>query len=305
MTDQYNTPHSEDSLGIDFKQLLDIFKDNLKIIALTTMAFALLSVTASLNIPNVYSSRTILTITEKELGGGSTSGAGAGLGGIAAMAGIQIASSPNDLSFIVIETVKSHDFFKHLIQIDGVLENIYAAEGYDFSTGKILFDNNIFDASSKKWLIAKPTYVSAYGKYISSINISKNKTNGFLYLNFKHFSPQFAKDFTNLMVREINNVIRKKDLQDSSRSMKFLKAKLRDTNEIEIRLTINELIKSDLKTQTFANIKEHYAVEPIDTAYLPFQKTSPARALICIFGTIIGFIFSYLFFVVRSLLSQK
>ena len=61
-----------------------------------------------------------------------------------------------------------------------------------------------------------------------------------------------------MIVREVNEVIRLRDLEESNKSMKFLKSKLGDTSETEIRFTINELIKTEIKTQTFANIKENY-----------------------------------------------
>jgi len=297
--------NNEDSVGIDLHELIRLFRSNIKIIFLITSIFAAVSVAVSLNLPNIYSSRAILTITDKEIGGGSSSGPGAGMGGIAAMAGIQISSGTNDLGFTVIETIKSYDFLDHLINIDGVLENLYAAIDYDAAADQIIYDDNLYDSKTEEWIIEKPSNVQAYGKYISSIAVSKNKTNGFIYLNFSHFSPRFTKDFTNLIVKEVNDVIRLRDLDESNKSMHFLKAKLGDTSETEIRFTINELIKTEIKTQTFANIKENYAVEPVDSAFLPNQKSSPARALICIFGTLIGFILSYVFFLVRYLISPK
>ena len=305
MSNQTEPMNSEDSIGINLHELIRLFRSNIKVIFLITSIFAAVSVAVSLSLPNIYSSRAILTITDKEIGGGSSSGPGAGFGGIAAMAGIQIASTSNDLGFTVIETIKSYDFLEHLINIEGVLQNLYAAIDYDAASDQIVYDDSLYDSKTEEWVIEKPTNVQAYGKYIGSIAVSKNKTNGFIYLNFSHFSPKFTKYFTNLIVKEVNEIIRLRDLEESIKSMKFLKSKLSDTSETEIRFTINELIKTEIKTQTFANIKENYAIEPVDSAFLPNQKSSPARALICIFGTLIGFILSYVFFVVRFFISPN
>jgi LPS O-antigen subunit length determinant protein (WzzB/FepE family) len=45
-----------------------------------------------------------------------------------------------------------------------------------------------------------------------------------------------------------------------------------------------------------ANVREHYLLQPLDTAYVPEIKTSPQRRNISILSALAGFILSIIFF---------
>ena len=59
-----------------------------------------------------------------------------------------------------------------------------------------------------------------------------------------------------------------------------------------IKLSINQIIESQLRKKMLANIKDDYAIFAIDEPFAPLIKTSPTRSYIVIISTIAGFILS-------------
>ena len=67
-----------------------------------------------------------------------------------------------------------------------------------------------------------------------------------------------------------------------------------ETKQTEIRYSINELVKSELRKQMFANVQLEYLLKPLDSAFIPELKSSPNRPQICINGTLLGFLIGIL-----------
>ena len=119
---------------------------------------------------------------------------------------------------------------------------------------------------------------------------------GFVYISIKHQSPLFAADFLSLIISEVNNLTRQRDLLESESSLEYLYTQLEETKVSDIRLAINQLIESQLKTTMLANVREHYLLQPLDTAYIPEIKTSPQRINMSLLSALAGFLLSIMFF---------
>ena len=57
---------------------------------------------------------------------------------------------------------------------------------------------------------------------------------------------------------------------------------------MEITCTLSSLIEEQIKTIMLAKGRDEYVLRILDPSLEPFLKDSPSRALICIFGVIIG-----------------
>ena len=92
--------------------------------------------------------------------------------------------------------------------------------------------------------------------------------------------------------------MKEKALYESEKAISFLVPQL-DKAMADVKLSIISLIDSQLKIQMLANSKEEYSVKYIDPPYIPEKKYKPKRAIICILGTLLGFIISIIYVILR------
>ena len=103
-------------------------------------------------------------------------------------------------------------------------------------------------------------------------------------LFFEFFSAigDVAKELLDLIIREANELLRKKDLRESSDAINFLTTELSKSSLISMKDAMNELVQSKLEMQMMAKINPDYILKIADPPYIPEEKSGPARAIICI-----------------------
>jgi|TARA_B110000879_G_scaffold212124_1_gene307044 hypothetical protein len=282
---------------IDFKDIVKAVISHKLLITLLTSFFAIASVCYSLSLPNIYTSKAILSVVDDS---SSSSNGLSQFSGIAAFAGVSLPSSSNgSKKYLAIETLKSRDFFSHLITHEFVLPGLVAYRAYDLESKKISWNNSIYNDSTKEWTLEKPSFQQAYMTYSNALNIVEDIKSGFITISVKHISPEFAFNFLELIINELNLISRQRDIEESNRSLLYLYQQLETTIQSDIKKSINSLIESQLKIQMLANIKEEYLLSKLDKPYIPEKKSSPSRARLCIMGTIFGLFLSLIISISR------
>jgi capsular polysaccharide biosynthesis protein len=127
----------------------------------------------------------------------------------------------------------------------------------------------------------------------------------FIYMSYEHVSPVFAHNLINLLLVELNEVTRVSAIEASSNSLAYLYDELAKTNEKDVRSTINDMIRNQLNIQMLTNVNNDFLLTPIDPAYIPENKSSPQRSLICILGTIFGLFISILITLIKHYLHKE
>lgn len=292
--------------GLNLKELIDALLKFKYFITVITLIFAFASVKYSISLPNIYTSKAVLQFSDD---GGSSqfSNIASQYGGVASLAGLSIPSQSSSKNHLAIATIQSREFVDHLIGFEGISANLMAAKEFNPSTKKIIYDPEIYDSNKNQWIRSNPPsrkkipsnheiYETIYNK---TINLTLERDSGFLIITFEHLSPVFAKEFLDLLIQELNNVVREKDLNEATLALKYLENQLDVTIQKDVRQSINKLIEAQLKTKMFANTKDDYLVSSIDKPYIPEVKSSPRRLIICIIGTMIGFFLSCFLVLIR------
>jgi hypothetical protein len=275
---------------LNLLEIYEVLVASKTIIFITTLSFLVGAALFSLSLPDVYTSHSQLTAVESSGSSQQTSA----LGGLASIAGISLGSTgADDKGTFAVETIKSRDFFRHLLTFDNISPLIYAP-AYDRQKNNTGVDPKAYDVVLKKWIVEEPSFLNSYYQYREMLNIYQDKA-GFIYISIKHQSPLFAADFLSLIVDEVNNLTRQRDLLESRSSLQYLYAQLENTQVSDIRLAINQLIESQLKKTMLANVREHYLLQPLDTAYIPEIKTSPQRRNISVLSALAGFLLSLIY----------
>lgn len=296
---------------IDLKIIFRNFWDQKILIILVTSAFAISSVYYSLSLQNIYTSSVLLEINSSD-NNNQVSDLATRYGGLASLAGISMPTAEGDKASYVKETLRSRQFTKHILNFPSIRENLMAAKSFNAIDKNIIYDNGIYDYNSKSWVrevprgkSITPSYLEVHKYLKESLIISQDDESGYILISFKHVSPVFSYEFLNLIVRELNNVMLDRDLLEANESLVFLKTRLAETKEKGIRDSINSLIASQLQIIMLASVGEEYIIKTIDRPFIPEEKTSPSRSLICISITMLGLIFSLVISLIITFFKDK
>lgn len=278
---------------IDIKEIISILNEGRSRILKIVISSSAIALITSLILVNFYTSETLVYVKNQS----KTSNALSQYAGLASVAGISLpGSGGGDKALEIIEMIKSRAFLKHLLSFEEVLPALIAAKRYDKSTGKIKFDEGIYDSKNLNWINEegdnKPSYLEAYKKYLEVTLVSHDKLSGFISIKVEHVSPLFAKEFLELIIKEANTLMRERDLEQSSMAIDYLKNELSKTSYVEIKSSINTLIEAQLETQMMARLNDDYILGTIEPPFIPEEKSRPLRALICILGFIFGIVVS-------------
>ena len=231
-----------------------------------------------------------------------TAALGGSYSAIAGMAGINLSSGTENKSLEAIERIKSLDFFANYFLPSIKLEDIYAVQGWDSESNKLIYNKKIFDSEQEKWIrkvnfpsTSMPSDQEAYEKYKNILSINDDKKTGFVSVSISHPSPYIAKEWTDIIIFNINESMREVDKRDSLNSINFLNQQLEKTSFSELRDSFSRLIENQMKILMMASATESYIFKVINSPAVPEKKSAPSRALICLLVTFFGFVSSVMY----------
>ncbi len=303
MSDNFQQHQNSD----DEIRLLDIFnilwKEKILILSVSSI-FAFGSVFYALSLPNIYTSDVVLKVAGSN---GASMSNNSQFGSIAALAGVNIGTGGgmDEKADLAKQTIRSRDFVKHVSKFDDVLPSLMALKEYDPTSQSIIFDEEVYDSSNQKWISPLPSEYEVYKKFLSMVNVFIDIDTGFLAISVSHQSPFFARYFLELIINELNNIERNRDIAEAQRSKEYLGEQLGIYKVADIRNSINALIQSQLETEMLANVRVDYLLRPLDSAYVPEKKSAPVRSMICISITFIGFLLSVFVVLIRHYLFKN
>tara|TARA_B100000780_G_C21111369_1_gene449134 strand:+ start:84 stop:1031 length:948 start_codon:yes stop_codon:yes gene_type:complete len=279
---------------IDILQIFKVIWRGKLLISLITLLFAIFSIYYALSLPNIYKSSTLLKVSSDDQQS-QLSSIGSQFSGLASMAGINMPLSGDDKVYYVLETLKSRGFTKILLARHDFSPKIIASKDFIRKSNKIIFDDSIYNNKLKVWTRepneyreAIPTHLEVHNILMKSFSVGVDKESGFVSLSYSHVSPVFAKEFLNTAINELNKISKTKDQLESLKAVDYLEKEIESTQQKDIVNSINSLITMQLKTKMLSKIKDDYLLSIIDPPYVPEIRSSPNRAIICIFITLIG-----------------
>ena len=255
---------------------------------------AIISVAFSLYQPNKYTAKAVLA-PRSGGGGGSLAQLAAQYGGLASLAGINIANfGESDAAVIAREMLKTREFFEKYIY-ETVLIDLMAAKRWNRSTNEVELNEKIFDVNSQTWVREvgpgfqiKPSPQEAHHEFVKEyLGVSEDKKTGFVTISVKHLSPSVARDWVTLLINGINEAIRARDVQEAEKSIKFLNEQRLKTSLVSLTEVFSDLIEEQTKTMMLASASTEYVFQIIEPPVAPERKSEPQRALICVLGTML------------------
>ena len=298
---------------INFQELFQAAWEGKSLIAIATGLAAVVSVVVALSLPNIYQSTAILA-PKSDGGTGGLSRLASQYGGLASLAGINLGGLGSDgmsKPAVALEKMKSLSFFEQHLYEDFLID-LMAVASWDSSTRKLIYDGEIYDFASNKWVRdvkpprqVKPSYQEAHEAFIELFSLSEDKQTGLILVSVEHQSPDVAKRWVDLMVSRVSEDLRAKDIREAEESIRFLEAQRERTSLVSLDEIFAQLIEEQTKTIMLANVSKDYLFDIIDPAVAAELKAKPSRALICVLGTSLGATIGLVFALYRYYRTQK
>ena len=296
---------------IDLRELFTAIWQGKWTIIIITALFAVASVFYAINQPNIYKSEALLAPAEQDKAGGLGALAGQ-FGGLASLAGVNLGSGGGvDKTQMALEVLKSRKFTSEFIQKHNILPDLMAVESWNRKTNKIIYNKYVYNQAENKWLREvkaplkpEPSMQEAYKLFSQLVSANINTENGMITIAVEHVSPYIAQQWVNWLIEDINRTMKQRDVLEANKSTQFLMSQLEQTKIADIRAVLYKLVEEQAKTIMFANVRDEYVFKTIDPAIVPEQKFKPKRALICVFGVLLGGFFSTLLVLVRHFIKK-
>lgn len=286
---------------IDLRELFFILIAGKWIIISVTTFISIIALIYSFLLPNIYESKALLVPVNSS---SSITGSLGGYTNLAGLAGINLSSGSDEGNSIkATKKIDSLSFFENNILINIHLPDLMAVKAWSPSTNTLSYDKNIYDTNSSAWV----RIYSYPQKQIPSaqesheifkqehLSISENKQTGFITLSIKHQSPFIAKQWVELIVKEINNFYREKDKLESEKAVSYLNQQIALTNLSEIKEALAQLLQEQMKKLTLIEANQYYVFDYIDPPAVMEKKSEPNRAIIFISSLLFGLILSSIF----------
>lgn len=289
-----NTRTDESSFNII--EWINILWSRKYILMLIPGSVGILTVLISLQLPNVYKSEALVAPAETNSAGGLASLAQQ-FGGIASLAGISLPSGEQNKTALAIETVKSRAFINEFINKYHLKAPLIAGIGWDRGDDKVIFDTDDYDPKNDTWIREVspdmsqiPTDWEAFEAFGDIFHIDQNKETGFITISIEFYSPAESERWLRLLINDINNYMRAKDITVASNSISFLEKQLELTAVAEMRKIFYQLIEEQTKNKMLASAREEYVFVVVDPGVVPEEKVKPKRAIICIIAFLLTFL---------------
>jgi LPS O-antigen subunit length determinant protein (WzzB/FepE family) len=259
-----------------------------------TLFFLLASLFMSLFLPDIYRSEAILKPAQPNEGSSQTVGA---VAGVASLAGINLPKGTSTSNTVVaIETMKAFKFFEQNFLPKIQLENLMAFKSWDPANNSIEYKSNIFDSSTNTWVRkgtllkkAKPSSQEAHKEFLKHhLSVKEDIETGLVTVSIEHKSAEVARNWANILVEQINYVMRQEKKDLSSKSVNFLSEQISTTRYAEVKEALANIVQRETEKLMLAEVDEDYVFHTIDPPYVAEEKAKPSRFLIMLIGAIIG-----------------
>ncbi|EGQ8731405.1 lipopolysaccharide biosynthesis protein [Vibrio parahaemolyticus 49] len=280
---------------IDLRELFKALWKGKWIIIVTTFVFAVGAVFYALSLPNIYKSDALLAPAENSNGGGLSKMAGQ-LGGLAALAGVNLGAGESSQTDLAVQVMKSRQFVEAFINKHDLLVPLMAAKGWELANNKLVLDEELYNPNTGEWLRepnglrgATPTAQEAFEVFSKDIfSVEQNKESGLYTVSVKYYSPYIARQWVDWLIEDINKVMRERTIAETSQNLAYLNTQLQKTAVADMQSTFYKLIEEQTKSLMLAEVQEEFVFKAVDPAVVPELKYGPKRALICVLGTLLG-----------------
>ena len=110
----------------------------------------------------------------------------------------------------------------------------------------------------------------------------------------EHKSPFIAQQWVEIMINQIDQVMRDQDRQTATKSNEYLNTLAPTVINVDIKKALSALQQEQMKRLMMVEANDNYVFKVLDSPIAAELKSKPRRSLIVIWGTILGMVLSAL-----------
>lgn len=208
--------------------------------------------------------RAEVTVTEVSNPGTGAAGALANqLGGIASLVGVNLGTGGGSLQNQGL--LKSRKLIEEFVKVHNQLPELFP--------------------NAKQ----RPSLWFAVRKFKDSVlSIRDDKRAGLTIIGITWTDPVVAARWANEFVALANELLRERAMNESKASLTYLNRQVEQTNVLDLKRVLYNLIENEEKTLMLANARTEYAFAVVDPAVSPEERFSPRRTLMVLLGVALG-----------------
>lgn len=246
--------------------------------------------------PEYTASTELMAVSNRtgSLGLGNLGGSAAQLSGLASLVGVNLHGGSSTKT-LALATLQSEILTDTYIKAHNLLPILYA---------------KYWDAKKNEWKLGDseriPTLWKANRLFKRKIrSIDNDLKTGVITLSIRWKNPYQAAQWANGLVKLTNDYLRQKAINEAQRRIAFLNREAQRTNVVEIKNAIYSLMESEIKSEMVAKGRAQYALQIVDPAVPPQEKSFPKPILWIVGGVLAGIFFALLAGVLRETLADE
>jgi uncharacterized protein involved in exopolysaccharide biosynthesis len=272
-TERTSAPTDGTFADVTFESLMRLAAGHWKLIVGCALVGFVVLVAFSYSITPAYRATVVVTPVNNDLASTARSAMGGQLGGLAALAGVNLGGSDSKEEYLAF--LGSRAFARAFIEERKLIPVLYA-------------DRNPLLA----WLPEdEPTLAGAARKFQQDVfDFDEDRKTRLVTIRVTWTDQQTAAKWANEIVASVNERLRARAIQDSEKNLEYLKSQLRQNDLVATEQAIGRLIESEVRNTMLARGREQYAFKVIDPASVPDRedKVRPRRALLGALGLFVG-----------------
>ena len=287
------TPTGQEAAdGLKFVELTRFIWTARWLILIVTGVCGAAAVAASWLVPSKYEVTALLlpaTGQTPSSGLGALASVVSQLGGVAALAGLNVSGSSGAKAEAV-ATLQSQAIIETYINVHNLLPILFSRQ---------------WDSGAQKWRSTNPKKIPSPWKGMNYfkkdvLEVTENAKTGLVSLTITWKDPHVAAAWANGLVKLTNDYLRDKAIRESQRNIDYLNDQALKTITVEIRTAIFTVMETEIKKEMVAKGSEEYGLRIIDPALAPEKQSFPKPALWIVGGLFIGLVLGIIAAVARN-----
>lgn len=252
---------SDQDSELDFSALVRLVWHNKALICAASLAGGLAAAAVAFTTPPVFRAEAVIVaVHEKDLSAGGFANQ---LGALTSLVGVSLGQPGNGQAS------------------DAMLESRRLVEEF-------IKRNDLMPLLSKNAKRPPTLWLAVKEFKEGTLTVRKDTRRGTTTVAVEWTDPAIAALWANGLIRLANELIRARAIDDATRNIAYLNRQLEQTNAVELRQALFDIIKNETKTLMLANGRDDYAFEIVDPAVAPERKVRPHRAIITLGGLVLG-----------------
>jgi uncharacterized protein involved in exopolysaccharide biosynthesis len=264
-------------------------------IVLCVIAFSIPFVAAAFLITPVYRATTTVADARESSGGSNSLNSALNqLGGLAALARINVNSATQVDEALAV--MKSREFTERFIQEENVLPDLFP---------------DLWDKQAQAWRVPveqRPTLAQGYAVFNAIRSTAfPNGRGGLITVSIEWTDRELAARWVNALVARLNSEMRERAIASTKSSQSFLEKELQSTATIETREAINRLMEAQINQRMLANVTQEYAFRTVDRALPPEPDdiVRPNKVVLVALGPTAGLLFGVIAVLIINMFTAR